>query len=259
MSDSLYIAATAMQAHQLHVDTIANNLANLETTGFKAARVNFQDMIYREARASASDRAAGDDLVGKGAGVTVGSIAKLFTQGDLKKTDRVLDLAIQGDGFFEVTLQDGTGGFSRGGSFTVDKDGFLALANGITVKPAIHIGHNAQEVAIGADGKVMVTSGAGKKLQEVGRIELVKITDTSALVSAGQDTYTLPERAAEVRSGTPGEDGLGTIAQGSIESSNVKMIDEMVNLMIARRAYEMSVKVIQAADEMAAGANNLRR
>ena len=260
MNDSLYIAATGMQTQQLNVDTIANNLANVNTPGFKKSRVSFQDLIYRETGRTLS----GDDALlapGQmhGTGVGVASMLKLFTSGELKRTDVPLDLAIQGEGFFEVTLPDGSQAYSRGGSLQVDRDGFLATTDGNPLKPGIHIGTEAKEISIQSDGRVLVRSGDRKELSEVGRIELAQFADTSGLSALGNNLYRPTEKSGDAIYGRPGEDGMGDIAQGFVEASNVKLLDEMVNLMVAQRAYEMSVKVIQASDEMLGMSNNLRR
>jgi flagellar basal-body rod protein FlgG len=257
MNDSLYIAATAMQAQQLHVDTIANNIANLQTPGYKAGRVSFQDIIHREgARPQAIE---GADAGGRAMGVGIATAGKVFQQGEITKTDRPLDLAIRGDGFLEVIAKDGGTAYTRGGSLVVDKEGLLALPSGEVLKPSIHVGSDAREVTIKPDGVVLVARQGQDKAVEIGRIDVVGIGDVSTLVPMGGNLYRLPDRASEIRMGTPGEEGLGTLVQSGLEASNVKMIDEMVNLMVAQRAYAMSVKVIQAADEMLGMSNNLRR
>lgn len=259
MNDSLYIAATGMNMQQMNVDTIANNLANITTPGFKKGRVSFQDLVYRGlAQPSSVDDMQGASM-SHGSGVGMASISKLFTTGDIKKTDSPLDLAIQGDGFLEVTMPDGTHAYSRGGTLQVNKDGFLATADGNPLKPNIHIGSDVKELSIHADGTVMVRGQSQAAATEVGRIELVNFADTSGLVALGNSLYKSSEQSGDALYGKPGEDGFGPLLQGSLEGSNVKMLDEMVNLMVAQRAYEMNVKVIQASDEMLAMSNNLRR
>ncbi|MBI1890112.1 MAG: flagellar basal-body rod protein FlgG [Burkholderiales bacterium] len=259
MNDALYIAATAMQAQQLNVDTIANNLANVNTSGYKAGRVNFTDLMYREQGRGPVDETGNVQSMARGTGVGITSMAKLFTDGELKKTDGPLDVAIRGTGFFEVTLPDGGSAYMRGGSLQVNRDGFLAAADGSVLKPNIHIGQDVKEVVVESDGRVLVRTAGQTNAIEVGRIELVSFSDPSGLVALGQSQYKATEKSGDPIYGTPGQQGLGTIAQGFVESSNVKMLDEMVNLMVAQRAYEMSVKVIQAADEMLGMSNNLRR
>lgn len=260
MNDSLYIAATGMHTQQMNVDTIANNLANINTPGFKKGRVSFQDLVYREAAQSAllQEGQAGGNLA-RGTGVGVLSLAKLFTGGELKRTDAPLDIAIQGDGFLEVTLPDGTLAYSRGGALQVNRDGMLTTSEGHLLKPGIHVGFDYKDISIKADGRVHVRGRDQKEATEVGRIELVNFSDLLGLAAMGDSLYRPSERSGDAIYGRPGEDGWGTMAQGFIESSNVKLVDEMVNLMVAQRAYEMSVKVIQASDEMLAMSNNLRR
>jgi flagellar basal-body rod protein FlgG len=260
MNDSLYIAATGMQAQQLNVDTIANNLANINTSGYKAGRVSFQDLVYRGlVHASSPDDVVGSANLGHGTGVGISSLSKLFTLGDFKQTSSPLDVAIRGNGFLEVTMADGSLAYTRGGSLQVNQDGFLATVDGTLLKPNIHIGADAKGVTITADGRVQVVAGNATAATEVGRIELVSFSDPSALVALGQNLYKPSDKSGDPVYGKPTEDGLGSIAQGYLEGSNVKMVDEMVNLMVAQRAYEMNVKVIQAADEMLGMSNNLRR
>jgi flagellar basal-body rod protein FlgG len=244
----------------MNVDTIANNLANVNTPGFKKGRVSFQDLVYRELGQPLllQDGQPGTSL-GRGTGVGIASLSKLFAGGELKRTDVPLDVAIQGDGFFEVTLPDGTHAYSRGGSLQVNREGLLATAAGNPLKPGIHIGFDAKEISIKTDGTVFVRSRDQREAVEAGRIELVNFADTSGLLALGENLYRPTERSGDAIYGRPGEDGWGGIAQGFIESSNVKLVDEMVNLMVAQRAYEMSVKVIQASDEMLGMSNNLRR
>lgn len=261
MNDSLYIAATGMHTQQMNVDTIANNLANVNTPGFKKGRVSFQDLVYREAAQSAAlvqeGLAAGDQARGSGVGVL--SLSKLFTSGELKRTEAPLDLAIQGEGFLEVALPDGTPVYSRGGTLKVDRDGMLTTSEGYLLKPGIHVGTEYKEISIKADGRVLVRARDQAEATEVGRIELANFSDLSGLSALGENLYRPTARSGDAIYGRPGEDGFGELAQGFVESSNVKLVDEMVNLMVAQRAYEMSVKVIQASDEMLAMSNNLRR
>jgi flagellar basal-body rod protein FlgG len=260
MNDSLYIAATGMHMQQKGVDTIANNLANVNTPGFKKARVSFEDLVYRDLSGAAATLESGaSQRLWQGSGVGMASILKSFIAGALKKTDLPLDVAIQGDGFIEVVGLDAAPAYSRGGSLMVDKDGFLATASGHVLKPSIHIGNDAREVSIRADGRVFVLGRDLLEASEVGRIELVRFADSSGLTALGGNIYKASDRSGDAIQGRAGEDGIGTLAQGFIEGSNVSMVEEMVDLMVAQRAYETSVKVIQASDEMLAMSNNLRK
>jgi flagellar basal-body rod protein FlgG len=264
MFDALSIGATGMQAQQLNVDTIANNLANVNTTGFKKSRVSFSDLVSQETQRSLAAQADQDagvvgGLAKTSGGVGVGSLSKLFDMGDLRKTESALDVAIQGDGFFEVSMPDGTKAFTRGGTLKIGRDGQLATQSGHPIKPGLSIPENAQSMTITADGHVKVQTANQSNPIEVGRIDLVRFTNPAALSAQGDNLYRESENSGEPIAGRPGEDGTGFLAQGFLEGSNVKMVDEMVNLMVAQRAYEASVKVVQAADEMLGMINNLRK
>lgn len=261
MNDSLYIAATGMHMQQLNVDTIANNLANINTPGFKKGRVNFLDLVYREAGQHSSFRTENDRIpeMVQGSGVGIFGTSKVFTAGELKKTDMPLDVAIRGEGFFEVVMPDGELAYTRGGSFIVNQDGFLATPDGNPLKPGIHVAQDVQSIAIGADGTVTVKTGEKSNPVEIGRIELANFADPTGLNPLGENLYKPSERSGDAIYGKPGQDGIGNVEQGFVEASNVQLIDEMVNLMVAQRAYEMNVKVIQASDEMLGMSNNLRR
>jgi flagellar basal-body rod protein FlgG len=254
MNDALYIAATGMQAQQKSVDTIANNLANVNTPGFKRGKASFEDLVYRGLQVGQAGA-----IVRQGSGVGIASLAKVFDAGELRKTDQPLDLAIDGVGFIEVTAADGTSAYSRGGTLTVDRDGLLATADGYALKPGIHVGGDTAEITIQPDGRVLVRASGQADAAEVGRIDLVRFADTDGLVALGGNLYRPSGKSGDAIYGKAGEDGMGRLAQGKAEASNVRLIDEMVGLMAAQRAYESSVKVIQAADEMLAMSNNLRK
>jgi len=259
MNDALYIAATGMHMQQKSVDTIANNLANVNTPGFKKGHVTFEDLVYQELGRLPLNAGQPAQPSWHGGGVGMVSLSQVFTPGELKKTGSAMDVAIQGNGFIEVALADGTVAYSRGGTLVVDRDGFLATADGHALKPAIHVGMDAKDVAIDAAGRVMVRGANQADASEVGRIELTHFADTTGLLALGGNLYQPSERSGDAIYGKPGEEGLGTLAQGFLESSNVKLVEEMVDLMAAQRAYESSVKVIQAADEMLGMSNNLRK
>ena len=265
MLDAMNIAATGMRTQQLNVDTIANNLANVNTSGFKKSRVNFVDLVTHGADAAAQSLAGAQAMPGldaaqrSGAGVAVTAVDKLFDGGSLQKTGNALDLAISGDGFLEVAQPDGAKAYVRGGSFKVDTDGMLATATGQVLQPEIQIPPSATSVTVAVDGKVSVTTAASTTPIEVGRLTMARFADAGALTALGNGLYAASDASGDASSGHGGEDGMGTIAQGFLEGSNVKMVDEMVNLMIAQRAYEASVKVVQASDEMMGMVNNLRK
>jgi flagellar basal-body rod protein FlgG len=257
MNDALYIAATGMQTQQKSVDTIANNLANVNTPGFKRGKVSFEDLVYRGLRAGQPGAAGA--AVWQGSGVGIATLAKVFAAGEIRKTDQPLDLAIDGVGFVEVTMADGTSAYSRGGTLTIDRDGLLATAEGYVLKPGIHVGSDVAELTIQADGRVLARAPGQTEAAEVGRIDLVRFSDTDGLAALGGNLYRPSDKSGDAIYGKAGEDGMGRLAQGAAEASNVRLIDEMVGLMAAQRAYESSVKVIQAADEMLAMSNNLRK
>jgi flagellar basal-body rod protein FlgG len=267
MFDALYIGATSMQAQQLNVDTIANNLANVNTTGFKKGRVSFTDLMMREATRVQSANAADGGLEAGpltviprlGAGVGVANVAKIFELGELKQTGSAFDIAIQGDGFLEVSMPDGSRGFSRGGTLKITADGMLATQSGLVLKPGITVPAQATGIAISGDGRVRIIVPNQATPVEAGQLELVRFTNPSSLLAEGDNIYRATDGSGEPMAGKPGQDGIGTVAQAYLEGSNVKLVDEMVNLMIAQRAYEASVKVVQASDEILGMVNNLHK
>ncbi|RYY97469.1 MAG: flagellar basal-body rod protein FlgG [Comamonadaceae bacterium] len=260
MLESLSIGATGMQAQQLQVDTIANNLANVNTTGFKKGRIVFADLV---GRASLQDGAGARDLLaaaqGRAAGVGLASATRVFDAGDLKRTDAPMDLAIQGEGFIELALPDGSRAYSRGGTLKVNADGQLALLDGTPFKPGIQVPDNAERLVVSAAGRLQATVPGQAGLQDLGQLDLVRFTSPSGLLAQGGGVYRSTEASGEAIAGRPGEDGMGVLAQGFLEASNVKLVEEMVGLMVAQRAYEASAKVVQAADEMLGMVNGLRR
>lgn len=253
MNDSLYIAATGMQSQQLNIDSIANNLANVTTTGYKKSHVSFRELMQ------VSPVQAGTQQAGNvGFGISAASVARDFTAGALTRTDAQMDIAVDGSGFIGVTLPDGTQGYSRGGTLRVSEDSYLTTAAGHVLSPAIHIPEGATAIAIGADGKVTVQAAGRSEPVEVGQIELANFANATSLQVAGGGAYVPTEASGDALIGKPGTRGFGTISQGALEGSNVSMVDEMVTLMIAQRAYELSSKVIQASDEIMALTNKLR-
>jgi len=256
LNDSLYIAATGMQAQQKNVETIANNLANVNTPGFKRGRVSFDEMVYRHIQGAVPNDAA---PIFMGNGVAMASLMKSFAVGELKPGNSALDIAIRGDGFVEVVDAEGVSAFSRGGTFAVDRDGFLTADNGMPLKSSIRVGTEAASIVVDADGRVYVRQDGQGNPVEVGKLDLVRFADTSGLEPAGAGLYRPTQRSGEPMPGEPGEAGFGQFAQGFIEASNVNLAQEMVELMVAQRAYESNAKVIQASDEMLAMSNNLRK
>lgn len=265
MNNAFYIGATGMQAQQMHVDTIANNLANVNTAGFKKGTLAFSDLVIQGARQAEALSAHGDDFhplgvhISSGAGVGISGVGRSFEPGDLKKTGSRYDLAIRGEGFLEVALPDGTLAYSRGGSLKVSRDGYLVTSAGYPFRPSIRVPEDAKNLEITAGGSVRVTIAGQGEPVEIGQLELVRFSSPELLTAQDGNLYR-PNRA----SGEPGmaaamNDGSNEFVQGALESANVRLVDEMVGLMIAQRAYEASVKVVQASDEMAGMLNNLRK
>ena len=256
--NALYIGATGMYAQQQSVDTIANNLANVNTPGFKKSRVAFSDAVYKAA-SSNSMADPGSDSTILGMGTLVSSKAKSFVPGEIKQTGGPLDIAIQGNGFFEVQLPDGSSAFTRHGALQVNKDGLLGTSEGYPLKQQLQIPTEALETIVDATGKVSTRMSNEKTLVEVGQIELTAFSNPGSLDPIGENLFVLSERSGQPLVAKPGEEGLGRLAQGYLESSNVQLAEEMVNLVLAQRAYELNAKVIQTSDEMLSISNNLRR
>jgi len=253
MNDSLYIAATGMQAQQLNIDSIANNLANVTTTGFKKGHVSFRELMQM-----APGHSGGAPAGNVGLGISANSVVRDFAAGALTRTNAQMDVAVDGSGFIGVTLPDGTHAYSRGGSLRVTEDSYLATSGGYVLSPSIHIPEGATSISIATDGKVSVQTAARAEPVEVGQIELANFANAAGLKGAGSGVYLPTEESGEAIFGKPGTRGFGSLSQGALEASNVSMVDEMVTLMIAQRAYEMSSKVIQASDEIMALTNKLR-
>ena len=259
MFDALYVGATGMQAHQTQIDTIANNVANLNTIGFRRGVVTFSEV-------SAAVRASGVEPgspqltgpISKGAGVsdtvTLSSLA-----GELKETKEPLDVAIDGLGFLEVMRDDGTPAYTRSTRLKVNADGVLATADGAVVAGQIHVPQDARDLVIGTDGRVSAHVGDAAEPVELGQIDLVAFANPSALQTAGQNLYVASAASGEARTTAPGEEGMGVVKQGFVESSNVQMADEMVTLMLAQRGFELNARVVQAADQMLSITNSLYR
>lgn len=264
MFNGLYIGAAGMRAQQQNVDTIANNLANANTNGFKKGRVSFTEMMVQDSSRTpqtAQEMEAGvlSALRHTGVGVSVAHTGKLFDIGEIKKTDSAMDIAIQGDGFIEVSMPDGTTAYSRGGSLRVNKDSQLSLQSGQALKPGINVPDNVQSILIATDGTVQFHVAGQSGNIDGGRLELVRFMNPTQLVAHSDGLYLSNESSGQPISSPAGENGMGTVTQGFLEASNVKMIDEMVNLMVAQRAYEANVKIVQAADEMLGMINSLRK
>lgn len=262
MIRSLWTAASGMQAQSASIDVISNNLANVNTTGFKRSRADFQDLLY-ETMQPAGTSAAGDGQVPTGIqighGTRLVATQKVFLQGDFQNTQNELDMAIEGEGFFQIVQANGDIAYSRAGNFKIDSEGRLVTPDGLLMEPEITIPTDALAVSIATDGTVSVLQPGQSEPSEVGTVELARFVNPAGLDSIGRNLYLKTAASGEATTGTPGEDGFGTLAQGYLEMSNVSVVDEMVNMITAQRAYEINSKAIQAADEMLQAANNLKR
>lgn len=261
MMRALFTAATGVGAQQLRVDVIANNLANANTVGFKRSRGEFQDLLYEILRPAGSKSSLTTQVpsgIQIGEGTRVAGVKRLFMQGALRQTENPLDLAIEGDGFIQITRPNGEVAYTRAGSFSLDSDGRLVTPDGFPVEPEITIPSDATSVAIGADGTVTVVESGSTTSTEVGNISLVRFPNPSGLSGIGKNLFVPTDASGDPEEGTPGEQGLGTIAQGYLESSNVSVAEELVDMIIAQRAYEINARVIQTADRMLEFSNNLR-
>lgn len=250
-----------MTAQQMNVDNIANNLANANTNGYKARRVQFQDLLYQnimQPGASASQQTVVPAGLQLGLGTRPAGNEIIFTAGSLSETDNPLDVAIQGPGFFQVLQPNGQLAYTRDGEFQLDKNGNIVTANGNPLQPQITIPSDAQSVTIAGDGTVSYTQPSQTAAQVAGQIQLANFQNPAGLSTVGGNLYTPTEASGDATLGNPGgAEGLGTLQQGYTEQSNVSVVQEMVNLIVSQRAYEANSKVVQAANEMYQATNNL--
>jgi flagellar basal-body rod protein FlgG len=262
MIRALYSAASGLEAQQLNIDVIANNLANVNTSGYKQARGEFQDLLYQNIRASGAASSTSTDLpVGLQVGLGSKPVAttRLFTQGDFRQTGNPLDLVIEGNGFFQVRLPNGDLAYTRDGSFHLNREGNVVTADGNPLDPQITIPNDALTITVGTDGTVSVTQPSQSQAQQVGTIQLALFQNPAGLNSIGKNLFMPTTSSGEPITGPAGENGIGTINQGFIEQSNVSVVEEMVNMIIGQRAYEINSKVVRAADEMLQTINNVPR
>ncbi len=263
MIRSMYTAATGMEAQQLFMDTISHNLSNVNTTGFKRSKVEFQDLIYQTLKEPGVKNQEGEMApvgIEVGLGVKPGASQKIFEQGSLTQTGNSLDVAIQGDGFFQITLPDGTIAYTRDGSFKKTAEGTIVNSNGYPLAQQINIPQGADQLGVDSStGKITVMMPGQQTSTEIGQIELARFVNPAGLKSIGNNLYTETEASGQPTINAPSEDGMGTLAQGYLEASNVQIVDEMVNMISAQRAYEIVSKSIQVSDEMMQVANNLKR
>jgi flagellar basal-body rod protein FlgG len=262
---SLYTAATGMKAQQFYVDTISNNLANVNTAGFKKSQPTFQDLLYVTLKAPGIDRVAG---IANPIGIQLGSGVKLagtslnFQPGVLEASGRKLDVAITGDGFFQVLLPTGNVGYTRDGSFQIDGDGRLVTSSGYLVQPEVTFPQDVIEIGIGPDGQVKATTASSPdQSTQLAQLQIARFTNPSGLSATGNNVFVVTDASGLALLGNPGDPslGLGELLQGHIERSNVEVVSELVNLIVAQRAYEVNSRAIKASDEMLTQASSILR
>ncbi len=260
MMRGLWTAATGMACQQTNIDTVANNLANVNTTGFKKSRVNFQDLMYQNMRMPGASTSTGGQIpagIQVGMGSKVVAVEKVFIQGDYSQTKNQLDLAIEGKGFFKL-LNNGTEVYTRSGAFKMDKDGYICDAHGNRLQPEFAVPQKTVGLTVEPGGKLVATGSDGKELGSV-QLQLYNFANPGGLRSIGQNLLETSEASGDALQGNPGTDDFGTILQGSLEMSNVDVAEEMINMIMAQRAYEIGSKVIQTGDDMLHLAATLKR
>lgn len=259
---SLSIAATGMLAQQTNVDVISNNIANMNTTAFKRQRAEFQDLLYQQvARPGAASGGTDAKIpagIQIGAGVRTGGVYRIAEQGALTQTGNRFDVAIQGQGYFQVTLPSGDTAFTRDGSFQLSDQGELVTAQGLRVQPGITVPQGVVDVVISRTGEVQVKTANSPQMQTVGQLELATFVNEAGLEAQGDNLFTETDASGQPTVAAPGEPGLGTLSQGYLEASNVNPVSEITALISAQRAYEMNSRVVKTADEMLATTSQLR-
>jgi flagellar basal-body rod protein FlgG len=253
MIRSLWIAKTGLDAQQTQLDVVANNLANVSTSGYKRARAVFEDLLYQTLRQPGAQSSQQTQLptgLQLGTGVRPVATERVFTQGNLQQSSNALDVAINGQGFFQVQLPDGTTAYTRDGSFHLDSQGQLVTSSGYALQPAITIPANAQSITIGRDGTVSVAQSGQATPTQVGSLQLANFLNPGGLQSQGENLYVETAASGAPTTNAPGSNGLGTVQQGYIETSNVNVVEELVNMIQTQRAYEINSKAVQTSDQM---------
>ncbi|WRA99813.1 flagellar basal-body rod protein FlgG [Helicobacter pylori] len=262
MLRSLYSATSGMLAQQTHIDTTSNNIANVNTTGFKKSRADFNDLFYQAmqyAGTNTSNTTLSPDGMEVGLGVRPSAITKMFSQGSPKETENNLDVAITGKGFFQVQLPDGTTAYTRSGNFKLDEQGNLVTSEGYLLIPQTTLPEDTTQVNIGVDGTVSVTQGLQTTSNVIGQITLANFVNPAGLHSMGDNLFSITNASGDAIVGNPDSQGLGKLRQGFLELSNVRLVEEMTDLITAQRAYEANSKSIQTADAMLQTVNSLKR
>lgn len=257
---SLWTSTTGMSAQNLNLDVIANNLANVSTTGFKKSRADFQDLIYQVVKVPGSPTSTDTRSptgIQVGLGVRPGAVTKIFTEGDIVQTGNDLDVAIEGDGFFQIELPDGNLAYTRAGAFKRDGDGRVTTSDGYPLIPEITIPENARQITVSETGVVSAILGDDTESTELGTIDLVTFVNNAGLLSIGRNLYRETEASGTPTIGTPGTDGYGTLLHQYLENSNVNMVEEMSNMITTQRAFEINSKVVSTSDEMMRTTTNM--
>lgn len=259
---ALSIGATGMLAQQLNVEVISHNIANMNTTAYQRRRAEFQDLLYQNQRRVGSNSSDANTIVPAGVqiglGVKTAAVYRISEQGNLSLTENPLDLAINGNGYFQITLPNGDTAYTRAGALQVDANGDIVTADGFSVEPGITIPQNAVDIAINASGEVLVSLDGQTAPQNVGQLNLANFINEAGLLAIGENLMLETPASGTAITGTPGSTGFGTIQQGFLETSNVNVVDEITNLISAQRAYEMNSKVIETADQMMSTLGNIR-
>ncbi|MBF4988698.1 MULTISPECIES: flagellar basal-body rod protein FlgG [unclassified Methylophilus] len=253
MIRSLWISKTGLDAQQMQMDVISNNLANVSTSGFKKSRAVFEDLLYQNIRQVGSQSSQQSQLpsgLQLGTGVKPVATERIFTQGNLQQTSNDKDVAIQGQGFFQILLPDGTTAYTRDGSFQVDSQGQLVTASGFPVQPSITIPANAQSLSIGRDGVVSITTPNSTATTQIGQIQLATFINPTGLQSKGENLYVETTASGNPNTNVPGTNGAGLLSQGYVETSNVNVVEELVSMIQTQRAYEINSKAITTSDQM---------
>jgi len=253
MIRSLWIAKTGLDAQQTQLDVISNNLANVSTSGFKRSRAVFQDLLYQTLRQPGANTSQQTNLptgLQLGTGVRPVATERVFSQGNLQQTSNSLDVAVNGHGFLQVQMPDGSTAYTRDGSLQLDNQGQLVTSSGYPILPAITIPSTAQAITIGTDGTVSVTQQGQATPTQVGAMQLANFINPAGLQAQGDNLYLETQASGNPTTGTPGNNGLGTLSQGYVETSNVNVVEELVNMIQTQRAYEMNSKAVQTSDQM---------
>lgn len=260
MIRSLWTGTTGMHSQQLNIDVIANNLANVSTTGFKKSRADFQDLLYQALKVPGSQSSADTESptgILIGVGVKPAAVSKVFSQGDLIQTLNELDVAIEGEGFLQVDMPNGNTGYTRSGALKRDSNGRLTNSDGYPILPAITIPDGARQITISESGIVSAIIGDDTASTEIGTLELAIFTNNGGLLAIGKNLFTETAASGTAQTGTPGENGYGTLLQNYLEGSNVNIVEELASMITTQRAYEINSKTIQTSDEMMQTTNNL--